>query len=187
MVEKILCSSRDTRWWFLLKAADNSGEEAMRTVATVKVSMRKRCYFQIETKHCDTEREVKNYSTIDLLLSSLPRPLDLNVPRMSLLVPLRQLGECGTWGLVAGELGEDVELDARVGRFVKARGWYATAQLSRSTALNLEVDTLRVRLSAVDLTCSMESNDLVADHIVAWCKVGDGEVPLLIVHQQELQ
>jgi hypothetical protein len=117
---------------------------------------------------------------------------------MPLLVPLRKLGERGSRSRVAGKLGKDVELDTWVcGLFhssaycsssplsiwhngklttylVEAGSWHTTTQLRRSTALNLEVDTLRVRLSTVDLACSMEGDDLVADHVVAGCDVGDG-------------
>jgi hypothetical protein len=32
-------------------------------------------------------------------------------------------------------------------------------------------------LSAVDLACSMKGDDLVADHVVSRCDVGDGEIP----------
>ena len=49
------------------------------------------------------------------LLSPQTPQLDLNVLRMPLLLPLRKLRERGAWGGVAGEFGEDVELDTGVG------------------------------------------------------------------------
>jgi hypothetical protein len=56
---------------------------------------------------------------------------------------------------------------------------HTSAQLRRSTALNLKVDTLRVGLSTVGLSGGVQSNDLMADDVVSWCDVGDSEVPLL--------
>jgi len=60
---------------------------------------------------------------------------------------------------------------------VQASTSNTAAWLSSARALNLEVDALGVRLSAVGLASSVQSDDLVADNVVAGGDVGEGEVP----------
>lgn len=103
------------------------------------------------------------------------------VPSMLSLLPLCQLNQRWSWGGVSSVSSVQVENDAGISGPGRKRGpagrWYTAAQLGCTRALNLEVHTLWVCLCAVDLACRMEGDDLVADDIVSWCKVGNGEAP----------
>ena len=67
---------------------------------------------------------------------------------------------------------------------VEASSRNTTAQLASSRALNLEVDALRVRLSAVGLTRSVQRDDLVTNDVVSRSNVGEGNVPREVVGNQ---
>jgi len=99
-------------------------------------------------------------------------------------VPLSQSLKSRARSRVLGERSEDVELDTRVGRSVKLGSSSAAGQLGSSGSLNLEVDTLRVRLRAVGLASSMQGDDLVADDVVARSDVGESQVPSEVVGNQ---
>jgi hypothetical protein len=100
---------------------------------------------------------------------------------LPLLLTLRQLDQCRSWDGVTRELSEDIEQDTRIIRLIKARRRHTPTQFRRSTTANLDINALRVRLSAIRLARSVQREDLMANHVVARCEVGDRQVPGEIV------
>jgi hypothetical protein len=96
---------------------------------------------------------------------------------LPLLLTLRQLDQCRSWDGVTRELSEDIEQDTRIIRLIKARRRHTPTQFRRSTTANLDIDALRVRLSAIRLARSVQRENLMANHVVARCEVGDRQVP----------
>lgn len=92
------------------------------------------------------------------------------------MLPLLQRLECWSGNRVTSELGEQVELDTGVGSLVEAGCGYTARELDGAGTLDLEVDALWVRLCAVGLSAGVQGDDFMADDVVSWGEVGDGEV-----------
>ena len=100
------------------------------------------------------------------------------------LLSLGQLREGRPGNGVTSELGEEVELDTRVRRLVKARRRHTSIQLDGPRARDLDVHTLGICLCAIRLPACVQCDDFVTQDVVAWCEVGDGQVPgEIVLHQ----
>lgn len=90
------------------------------------------------------------------------------------LLPLRHLRHGRSRNRIPSELGVEVKLDTRVGRFVEARSGDTSAQRRGACSLDFEIDALGIGLCAVGLACGVEGDDFVADDVVSRSDVGEG-------------
>lgn len=87
-----------------------------------------------------------------------------------------------SWDWVSREGGIQVEQDARVGPGVQGRSRSTSRRRDGATASHLEVQALRIVLSAIVAPSAVQGNDLVSKDVVACLELGrdlhgDREVP----------
>ena len=100
------------------------------------------------------------------------------------LLPLRQRHHGRPRHRIRRKLGEKVEQNTRVIRLIKASRGHPTRQFPRPRALDLKVDTLRIRLRAIRLPTGMQRDDLMSNHIVARREIRDRQRPAETVLDQ---
>jgi hypothetical protein len=85
---------------------------------------------------------------------------------------------------IASERPKHIEQNTRIRRLVQARAHRSAAQLAGSASTNNNVNALWVGLRTVGLARSMQSQDLVPEHVVARREVGNRQVPAEVVLDQ---
>lgn len=97
---------------------------------------------------------------------------------MTPLLALRQLDQCRPWSNITREGRVQIEQNARIRRLVERRRRNASTQLGRPAPRHSEIDALWIRLCTIRLARSVQRDNLVANHVVAWREAGDGQVPV---------